>query len=99
MNFDKYKRLTTHMVVNGKNTNTVTNKGKVTLDDLINRLTLLEDMIVCKRLIPKYKVVCDDGWYCVGEIDGHCLDYITQSATKEEAETKLKQLMGEFDND
>lgn len=99
MNFDKYKRLTTHMVVNGKNTNTVTNKGKVTLDDLINRLTLLEDMIVCKRLVPKYVIEELGNWFCVNELSFECCDCLYETTEKAEAEAKLKQLMGVFDND
>lgn len=40
-----YKRLTTTQVVNGRNIKTVTNKVKVTLEDLIDRLYELEDKI------------------------------------------------------
>ena len=41
----RYKRLTTTQVVNGKNIKTVTNKVKVTIQDLIDRLYELEDKI------------------------------------------------------
>ncbi len=99
MNFDKYKRLTTHMVVNGRNTNTVTNKGKVTLEDLINRLTLLEDMIVCKRLVPKYSIVKDCKVYCVCTIDTGNLLIIENHRTEAEAKAKLNQLMGVFEDE
>ena len=40
-----YKRLTTTMVVNGKNIKTITSKGKITISDLIDRLYDLEDKI------------------------------------------------------
>ena len=99
MNFDKYKRLTTHMVVNGKNTNTVTNKGKVTLDDLINRLTLLEDLIVCKRLVPKYSIEKSGDWFCVYELCSDCHDYVYETTEETEAKAKLNQLMGVFENE
>lgn len=96
MNFDKYKRLTTHMVVNGKITNTVTN---VTLDDLINRLTLLEDLIVCKRLVPKYAIEKSGDWFCVYELCSDCHDYVYETTEEAEAKAKLNQLMGVFGND
>lgn len=99
MNFDKYKRLTTHMVVNGKSMNTVTNKGKVTLDDLINRLTLLEDLIVCKRLVPKYFIEKSGDWFRVNEFCSDYCDCLYETTEKAEAEAKLKQLMGVFDNE
>ena len=41
----RYKRLTTTQVVNGRNIKTVTNKVKVTIQDLIDRLYELEDKI------------------------------------------------------
>ena len=96
MNFDKYKRLTTHMVVNGKITNTVTN---VTLDDLINRLTFLEDLIVCKRLVPKYAIEKSGDWFCVYELCSDCHDYVYETTEEAEAKAKLNQLMGVFGND
>ena len=40
-----YKRLTTTMVVNGKNIKKITSKGKITISDLIDRLYDLEDKI------------------------------------------------------
>lgn len=96
MNFDKYKRLTTHMVVNGKITNTVTN---VTLDDLINRLTFLEDLIVCKRLVPKYAIEKSGDWFCVYELCSDCHDYVYETTEEAEAKAKLNQLMWVFGND
>lgn len=39
------KRITTTQVVNGRNIKTVTNKVKVTIQDLIDRLYELEDKI------------------------------------------------------
>ena len=41
----RYKRLTTTQVVNGRNIKTITNKVKVTIQDLIDRLYELEDKI------------------------------------------------------
>ena len=41
----RYKRLTTTQVVNGRNIKTITSKGKVTIQDLIDRLCELEDKI------------------------------------------------------
>lgn len=41
----RYKRLTTTQVVNGRNIKTITSKGKVTIQDLIDRLYELEDKI------------------------------------------------------
>lgn len=40
-----YKRLTTTQVVNGKNIKTIMSKGKVTIQDLIDRLYELEEKI------------------------------------------------------
>lgn len=96
MNFDKYKRLTTHMIVNGKSMNTVTN---VTLDDLINRLTLLEDLIICKRLVPKYGIRKSGDWFCVYELCSDCHDYVYETTEEAEAKAKLNQLMGLFENE
>lgn len=47
MKFEKsnYKRMTCKMVVNGETMNTITSKGKITLQDLIDRLAELEDKI------------------------------------------------------
>lgn len=47
----KYKRLTTTQVVNGRNIKTITSKGKVTIQDLIDRLWELEDKIEAGTLI------------------------------------------------
>ena len=41
----RYKRLTTTQVVNDRNIKTITSKGKVTIQDLIDRLCELEDKI------------------------------------------------------
>ena len=41
----RYNRLTTTQVVNGRNIKTITSKGKVTIQDLIDRLYELEDKI------------------------------------------------------
>ena len=41
----RYKRLTTTQVINGRNIKTIMSKGKVTIQDLIDRLYELEDKI------------------------------------------------------
>ena len=41
----RYNRLTTTQVVNGRNIKTITSKGKVTIQDLIDRLYELEEEI------------------------------------------------------
>lgn len=57
-----YKRLTTTMVVNGKNIRTV--KGKVTIYDLIDRLCDLEDKIENGTLV-ELPCKVGDTVYCV----------------------------------
>ena len=47
----RYKRLTTTQVVNGRNIKTITSKGKVTIQDLIDRLYELEDKIENGNLV------------------------------------------------
>lgn len=47
----EYKRLTTTQIVNGRNIKTVTSKGKVTLQDLIDRLAEIEDKIEAGTLV------------------------------------------------
>lgn len=47
----RYNRLTTTQVVNGRNITTITSKGKVTIQDLIDRLYELEEKIEAGTLI------------------------------------------------
>lgn len=47
----RYNRLTTTQVVNGRSIKTITSKGKVTIQDLIDRLYELEDKIEAGTLI------------------------------------------------
>ena len=47
----RYNRLTTTQVVNGRNIKTITSKGKVTIQDLIDRLYELEDKIEAGTLV------------------------------------------------
>ena len=47
----RYNRLTTTQVVNGRNIKTITSKGKVTIQDLIDRLYELEDKIESGTLV------------------------------------------------
>ena len=47
----RYNRLTTTQVVNGRSIKTITSKGKVTIQDLIDRSYDLEDKIEAGTLI------------------------------------------------
>ena len=47
----RYKRLTTTQVINGRNIKTIMSKGKVTIQDLIDRLYELEDKIEAGTLV------------------------------------------------
>jgi len=62
----EYKRLTTTQVVNGRNIKTVTSKGKVTIQDLIDRLWELEDKIEAGTLIELPCKVGDAAYTCYG---------------------------------
>ena len=53
----RYKRLTTTQVVNDRNIKTITSKGKVTIQDLIDRLCELEDKIENGTLV---ELPCED---------------------------------------
>lgn len=62
----RYNRLTTTQVVNGRNIKTITSKGKVTIQDLIDRLYELEDKIENGTLI---EIPCKVGDNAVAIID------------------------------
>ena len=62
----RYNRLTTTQVVNGRNIKTITSKGKVTIQDLIDRLYELEDKIEAGTLI---EIPCKVGDNAVAIID------------------------------
>lgn len=62
----RYNRLTTTQVVNGRNIKTITSKGKVTIQDLIDRLYKLEDKIENGTLI---EIPCKVGDNAVAIID------------------------------
>ena len=65
----RYNRLTTTQVVNGRNIKTITSKGKVTIQDLIDRLYELEDKIEAGTLI---EIPCKVGDNAVAIIDTLC---------------------------
>lgn len=65
----RYNRLTTTQVVNGRNIKTITSKGKVTIQDLIDRLYELEDKIENGTLI---EIPCKVGDNAVAIIDTLC---------------------------
>ena len=65
----RYNRLTTTQVVNGRNIKTITSKGKVTIQDLIDRLYKLEDKIENGTLI---EIPCKVGDNAVAIIDTLC---------------------------
>ena len=62
----RYTRLTTTQVVNGRNIKPITSKGKVTIQDLIDRLYELEDKIENGTLI---EIPCKVGDNAVAIID------------------------------
>lgn len=65
----RYNRLTTTQVVNGRNIKTITSKGKVTIQDLIDRLYELEDKIENGTLV---ELPCKVGDNAVAIIDTFC---------------------------
>ena len=91
----RYNRLTTTQVVNGRSIKTITSKGKVTIQDLIDRLYELEDKIENGILVPKYSVVESGNTYCACMVDTNKLLVIGEYETKAEAEAMLLQLKGE----
>lgn len=90
MGIKDYKRLTTKIVRDGKYINTITSKGKVTIQDLIDRLAELEDSIENGILISKYFVVKDGNWYCACEIDTQNTYVLAQCKTEEQAQKVIK---------
>lgn len=92
----RYNRLTTTQVVNGRSIKTITSKGKVTIQDLIDRLYELEDKIENGILVPKYSVVESGNTYCACMVDTSKLLVIEEYETKAEAEKKLEELKNEW---
>ena len=86
----RYNRLTTTQVVNGRSIKTITSKGKVTIQDLIDRLYELEDKIENGILVPKYSVVESGNTYCACMVDTSKLLVIDEYETKAEAEKRLE---------
>lgn len=91
----RYNRLTTTQVVNGRSIKTITSKGKVTIQDLIDRLYELEDKIENGILVPKYSVVESGNTYCACMVDTSKLLVIDEYETKAEAEKRLEELKNE----
>lgn len=91
----RYNRLTTTQVVNGRNIKTITSKGKVTIQDLIDRLYELEDKIENGILVPKYSVVESGNTYCACMVDTSKLLVIDEYETKAEAEKRLEEIRNE----
>ena len=94
----RYNRLTTTQVVNGRSIKTITSKGKVTIQDLIDRLYELEDKIENGILVPKYSVVESGNTYCACMVDTNKLLVIGEYETKVEAEKKLEEIRNETKN-
>ena len=63
----RYNRLTATQVVNGRNIKTITSKGKVTIQDLIDRLYELEDKIEEGTLV---ELPCKVGEMMYEVVDG-----------------------------
>lgn len=91
----RYNRLTTTQVVNGRSIKTITSKGKVTIQDLIDRLYELEDKIENGILVPKYSVVESGNTYCACMVDTSKLLVIDEYETKAEAEKRLDEIRNE----
>ena len=91
----RYNRLTTTQVVNGRSIKTITSKGKVTIQDLIDRLYELEDKIENGILVPKYSVVESGNTYCACMVDTNKLLVIGEYETKAEAEKRLEEIRNE----
>lgn len=70
-----YNRLTTTQVVNGRNIKTITSKGKVTIQDLIDRLYELEDKIEAGTLV---ELPCKVGDTATAVIDTFAYDNSVQ---------------------
>ena len=100
IDFENYERAT----VRGNRVNSRISlqqiKGIMTpLCDVYNRLAELEDLIEKGKLVPKYYIVEDYLGYnlCARTtINMRCRDFYD---TKEEAETKLKELMESDENE
>ena len=92
----EYNRLTTTQVINGRSIKTITSKGKVTIQDLIDRLYELEDKIENGILVPKYSVVESGNTYCACMVDTNKLLVINEYETKVDAEKKLEELKNEW---
>ena len=92
----RYNRLTTTQVINGRSIKTITSKGKVTIQDLIDRLYELEDKIENGILVPKYSVVESGNTYCACMVDTSKLLVIDEYETKADAEKKLEELKNEW---
>lgn len=68
------------------------NASTASYEELLNRLTELEDKIENGTLVPTYSVVKCSGAYCVCTVDTDNLLTIDKYETKAEALEKLKKM-------
>lgn len=65
---------------------------QITVEYALDRLAELEDLIEKNKLVPKYFIIKNLDFWHLGYFHKNCYDF-HQYRTKEEAETKLKELM------
>lgn len=89
----KYKRLTTTQVVNGRNIKTVTSKGKVTLQDLIDRLYDIEEKIENGTLVEFPRIIHPNKkeWFVQFQYESGVIDNYVYY-TEAEAKKKLEEI-------
>ncbi len=89
-----YKRLTTTQVVNGRNIKTVTSKGKVTLQDLIDRLAELEDKIEAGALVEFPRIIHPnkEEWFVQQQYESGIIYNWYVYYSEAEAEKKLEEI-------
>ena len=89
----KIKRLTTTQVVNGRNIKTITSKGKVTIQDLIDRLYDLEEKIENGTLIELPRIIHPNPleWFVQFEYETGIIDY-NIFRSEEKAQKRLEEL-------
>jgi len=89
----KYKRLTTTQVVNGRNIKTITSKGKVTIQDLIDRLYDIEEKIENGTLVEFPRIIHPNKkeWFVQFQYESGVIDNYVYY-TEAEAEKKLEEI-------
>lgn len=108
IDFENYERVTrrnehSHGIL--KDVDMVDLRERLTFRQMLNvgcaleRLAELEDLIEKGKLVPAFFVVDDKyGFWNVGHFDKDCYDFY-QCYTKEQAETKLKELLESDENE